>query len=271
MFYDNIIESSNYIKEHINIRPKIMIILGSGLSKVVEALEEPVVIPFKDIPYFPTSNLVGHNYQMIAGKVGKQEVLLLQGRFHYYEGYSMKQVSYPVYVGKMLGIEKLLITNACGAINQDMAPGDLMLIDDFINTVGNNPLIGENDERLGPRFCDMSEPYDLASIDKMKRVASSLNIELKQGVYALFQGPYYETKAEIRMLKTMGADVVGMSTVPETIVANYLGIKVIGLACITNMATGIRTGKHSHEEVVMIANKASDKMVKLLSTYLKED
>lgn len=268
MFYEKILESAEYIQAHINIEPKIAIILGSGLGKVVEALAEPCIIPFRDIPHFPTSNVLGHNYQMIAGKIGDKAVLLLEGRYHYYEGYTMKEVAYQVYVAKMLGVEQLIITNACGAINQDFVPGDLMLIDDFINTLGNNPLIGQNDERLGPRFCDMSEPYDLALIAKMKKIAAELTIDIKQGTYAIFQGPYYETKAEIKMLKTMGADVVGMSTVPETIVANYLGMKVVGVACITNMATGIRTGKHSHEEVCQVANMASDKMAKLISTYI---
>ncbi|MDY5252115.1 MAG: purine-nucleoside phosphorylase [Erysipelotrichaceae bacterium] len=268
MFYEQIMESVAYLKEKIKMEVDIAIILGSGLSAVTESLTDEIRIPFMDIPHFPKSQIQGHNYQLVAGKLHGKKVIVLEGRYHYYEGYTMRQVAYPVYVAKMLGASLLIITNACGAINENYKPGDLMLIDDFINTVGTNPLIGDNDERLGPRFCDMSQPYDLAIIDEVKNIAQELDILIHQGVYALFQGPYYETKAEIRMLKTLGADVVGMSSVPETIVANYLGMKVLGISCITNMATGLRKGKHSHEEVCMIAKQTSDKMIKLLAAYI---
>ena len=174
----------------------------------------------------------------------------------------MKEVTYPVFVFKMLGIEKILVTNACGGINRDFEPGTLMIINDFINLMGTNPLMGSNDERFGPRFPDMSEPYSKALMAQAKEVADELNVAYKEGVYAGFTGPYYETAAEIRMIGGFGADAVGMSTVPETIIANYLGLEVLGISCITNMATGIQEMKHSHDRVVETAKKASVNMCK---------
>ena len=172
----------------------------------------------------------------------------------------MKEVTYPVYVMKMIGVETLIVTNACGGINRGFVPGDLMLLTDFINMSGQNSLIGENDERFGVRFPDMSEAYSHELIAKAEQIADRLGISCKKGVYALFPGPCYETAAEIRAFECLGADAIGMSTVPETIAANYLGIKVLGIACITNMATGIAKEKHSHEEVVRIANESSAKL-----------
>lgn len=172
----------------------------------------------------------------------------------------MKEVTYPVYVMKLIGVKTLIVTNACGGINRSFAPGDLMILTDFINMLGQNSLIGENDERFGVRFPDMSEAYSRELIDKAEQIAGGLDISYKKGVYALFSGPCYETAAEIRAYERLGADAIGMSTVPETIAANYLGIKVLGIACITNMATGIAKEKHSHEEVVRIANESSARL-----------
>ena len=171
---------------------------------------------------------------------------------------------------KLLGIENMIVTNACGGINPTFEPGDLMIIDDFINSVGTNPLHGENDERFGPRFPDMSEPYDGLLRERAEKIANQLDIKVKHGVYTLFQGPYYESAAEIRMFKAVGSDAIGMSTVPETIVANYAGIKTLGIACITNMATGIRTGKHSHQEVVEIAERSSQKLCAWMEELLRQ-
>ena len=265
MNFDYIYKSADFLKEKVDFKPEVGVILGSGLGDVVKAVENPIVIPYKDIPHFPTISVVGHEGNLVFGKVNNVNVVLMQGRFHYYEGNGFDPVVYPIYVLKLLGIEKLIITNACGAINRNLKPGDLMLINDFLNILGINPLIGENNEDFGPRFPDMSEPYDRGMIEDIKKLSDE---ELKEGVYAYFNGPTYETKAEIRAFEVMDADTVGMSTVPETIVANYMGIKVLGIACITNMATGIAKEKHSHKEVLEVANKASFKLAKLIKDYL---
>ncbi|RII36060.1 purine-nucleoside phosphorylase [Clostridium chromiireducens] len=268
--YDKIMESVNYIQGKINRNPKIAIILGSGLGDLVNEVSEIEDIPYESIPNFPVSTVKGHEGKLVFGKINNIEVLLMQGRFHYYEGYTMKEVTYPVYVMKKLGIEKIILTNACGGINKSFKPGTLMLINDFINLFGDNPLIGVNDDRLGPRFPDMSEPYKLELIEKAKEVGDRLGIEYAEGIYAGFMGPYYETAAEIVMIGRHGADAVGMSTVPETIVANYLGMDVLGIACITNMATGIQKVKHSHERVVETAKKVSVDLCRWVSELIKE-
>ncbi|MBZ9622455.1 purine-nucleoside phosphorylase [Clostridium sp. FP2] len=255
--YDKARESVKYIESKMNLKPKIAVILGSGLGDLADAIENKEYINYKDIPNFPQSTVVGHEGRLVLGEIKGVAVLAMQGRFHYFEGYTMKEVAYPVFVMKLLGIEKLIVTNACGGINTSFSPGTLMIITDFINLVSDNPLIGINDERFGPRFPDMSEPYKLELIDKAKKVADEIGVEYREGIYAGFMGPYYETAAEIRAIGGQGADAVGMSTVPETIAANYLGIEVLGISCITNMATGIQKQKHSHARVIEIAKKAS--------------
>lgn len=268
--YNKIMESLDYIQSKVSRNPKIAIILGSGLGDLVNDVKDAENISYTDIPNFPVSTVKGHEGKLVFGTINNIEVLLMQGRFHYYEGYSMKEVTYPIYVMKQLGIEKIIVTNACGGINKTFEPGTLMLIRDFINLFGDNPLIGINDERLGPRFPDMSEPYKLEFIDKAKKIGNELGIKYSEGVYAGFMGPYYETAAEIVMIGRNGADAVGMSTVPETIVANYLGIDVLGIACITNMATGIQKVKHSHERVVETAKKASTDLCRWVSKIIEE-
>lgn len=228
-------------------------------------LSDKQIISYKDIPHFPCSNVVGHEGNLVFGKVNNLNVVIMQGRTHYYEGKSFDPVVYPIYVLKLLGIDKLIITNACGAVNENFKPGDLMLITDYINLLGINPLIGDNNEDFGPRFPDMSESYSKELINKVKEIS---DIDLQEGVYAFFNGPCYETAAEIRAYKMMGADVVGMSTVPETIVANYMGIKVLGISCITNMATGLAKEKHSHKEVLEVANKSSLNLCNLIKNFL---
>lgn len=255
--YEKVKESEKYIREKINGQFNVGIILGSGLGGIVDALSDKIYISYKDIPNFPKSTVEGHEGRLVYGKIGDKSVLAMQGRFHFYEGYTMKELTYPVFVMKMLGITQLLITNSCGGINTDFEPGTLMIINDFINLMGTNPLIGFNDKRFGVRFPDMTEPYKKYLIEKAKTAGNKLNISYKEGVYAGFMGPYYETAAEIRAYGKMGADAIGMSTVPETIIGNYLGIDCLGIACITNMATGIQKMKHSHERVIEIANKAS--------------
>ena len=268
--YDKIIESVDYINSKVSRNPKIAVILGSGLGDLVYVVQDQEEISYEDIPNFPISTVKGHEGKLVFGKINGKEVLLMQGRFHYYEGYTMKEVTYPIYVMKQLGVEKIIVTNACGGINKSFEPGTLMLINDFINLFGDNPLIGANDERLGTRFPDMSEPYKIELINKAKGIADELGIKYGEGVYAGFMGPYYETAAEIVMIGRHGADAVGMSTVPETIVANYLGMDVLGIACITNMATGIQKVKHSHERVVKTAKKASVDLCKWIVKIIEE-
>ncbi|MCI9595178.1 MAG: purine-nucleoside phosphorylase [Lachnospiraceae bacterium] len=260
MFYEKVKESADFIRERIGQAPMVGVILGSGLGSLVDMMEEKTVIPYQEIPNFPQSSVAGHAGNLVIGRIGKVVVAAMQGRFHFYEGFAMKEVTYPIYVMKLLGIEALLVTNACGGINRSFVPGDLMLLTDYLNMLGTNPLIGENDERFGVRFPDMSEAYSLVLMQKAEETAKKLGIAYQKGVYAIFSGPCYETAAEIRAYERLGADAIGMSTVPETIVANYLGMKVLGIACITNMATGIAKEKHTHEEVVRIANESSARL-----------
>ncbi|HAE43558.1 MAG TPA: purine-nucleoside phosphorylase [Clostridiales bacterium] len=266
--YDKVLESSNFIKSQSKTSPKIGIILGSGLSGLIDIMEDKEIIPYESIPHFPVVTVQGHEGQWIQGKINNTEVICLSGRFHFYEGYTMKEVTYPVYLLKMLGVEKIIVTNAAGGINLDLAPGKLMLINDFINLMGTNPLVGHNDERFGPRFPDMTEPYCHKYLELAKETAKEMSLEIGEGVYAGFMGPYYETKAEIEMIKRHGADAVGMSTVPETIVANYLGLDVVAISCITNMATGIQKVKHSHDRVVEMAQKASKDLCELVARMI---
>lgn len=260
MFYEKVKESADFIRERTDKMPSLGVILGSGLGSLVDIMEEKTVIPYPEIPNFPQSSVAGHAGNLVIGRIGKEIIIAMQGRFHFYEGFTMKEVTYPIYVMKLLGVKNLIVTNACGGINRAFVPGDLMLLTDYINMLGNNPLIGENDERLGVRFPDMSEAYSLELLAKAEKTAKALGIAYQKGVYAIFSGPCYETAAEIRAYERLGADAIGMSTIPETIVANYLGMKVLGIACITNMATGIAKEKHTHEEVVRIANESSSKL-----------
>lgn len=267
--YQKVRQTVEYIQSEVPNKPKIGVILGSGLGDLVSLVENMQTIEYKDIPHFPQSTVQGHEGKLVFGNIKGAEVLLMQGRFHYYEGYAMKEVTYPVYVMKELGIEKIIVTNACGGINPDFEPGTLMVINDFINLMGDNPLRGANDERFGPRFPDMSEPYSVELMNRAKEIADEIGVEYKEGVYAGFPGPYYETAAEIRAYGGMGADAIGMSTVPETIVANYLGLKVLGISCITNMATGIQKCKHSHQRVVETAQRASINLCKWVACIIE--
>ena len=260
MRYEQVLESAAYIRSVTAQQPTLGIILGSGLGALVDVMEDKTVIPYGDIPHFPQSTVAGHAGNLVIGTIGDTVVAAMQGRFHYYEGFTMQQLCYPVYVMKLLGIGDLIVTNACGGVNRSFTPGDLMLITDHINILGLNPLIGPNDDRFGPRFPDMSEAYSRELISHAERIAAELGIDCKHGVYALFNGPCFETAAEIRAFAAMGADAVGMSTVPEVTVANYLGMRVLGISCITNMATGIAVKKHAHEDVLATANAASAKL-----------
>ena len=269
-FYDQVQQAAEYIREYTDLRPNTAIILGSGLGELAERIQDAEIIPYREIPGFPASHVAGHAARLVFGRMGEKEIVAMQGRFHYYEGFSMRELCFPIYVLRQLGVKDLAVTNACGAVNAAFAPGDLMLITDHINLSGRNPLIGPNDERFGPRFPDMSEAYDRKLCAFARETAASLEIPLREGVYAFYSGPSFETAAEIRAFKTLGADTVGMSTVPETITAVYLGMRVLGLSCITNMATGIAEKKHSHEEVLLTAAKSGERFCALAEALLRD-
>ncbi|MDN5364281.1 MAG: purine-nucleoside phosphorylase [Eubacteriales bacterium] len=263
-------EAANWIAQRLVKIPDVAVILGSGLGAVAAGLEEAVKIPYERIPYFPRSTVEGHAGMLLAGRWGERQVLLFQGRFHYYEGYSMEQVAMPVRVMALLGVKKLIVTNAAGGINASFQPGDLMLISDHINLMGTNPLIGPNWEEIGPRFPDMTEAYSSRLRAKARKVGEEIGIFFREGVYAGLTGPTYETPAEIRFLRTIGADAVGMSTVPEVITAVHAGIEVLGISTITNLAAGISEKKLSHEEVIEVGARLSEKLAAFLSRFVRE-
>lgn len=259
-----------YIKEKIgNFSPEIGIILGSGLGTLADDYCE-IAIPYSEIPGFKASTVAGHKGQLVFATINGKKVVMMQGRFHFYEGHSMETVVFPVKVMKKLGVEKLFVTNAAGGVNCDFSPSDLMIITDHINLLGTNPLIGSNDDSLGVRFPDMSEVYSKDLIKVADNCAERLGIALQKGVYMALTGPSYETPAEVRMARILGADAVGMSTVPEATVANYCGMKVLGISCICNKAAGVSTVGLTHKEVIEAADKAKQKFVSLILEILKE-
>lgn len=237
---------------------EIAVVLGSGLGDYAEALEDAKSIAYADIPGFPTSTAPGHAGRWHCGLLHGKRVCMMQGRLHAYEGYDMRQVTFPMRVMKELGVKTLILTNAAGGVNTSFAPGDLMLIKDFINLSGKNPLIGPNLDELGPRFPDMSHAYDVKLQQLTEDVAQKLGISLKKGIYCWLNGPTYETPSEIKMVRVLGADAVGMSTAPETIVARHAGMDVLGISCITNMAAGILDQPLSHQEVMETGAKVKD-------------
>ena len=257
--FETLEETIAFVRQRTDLRPTVGVILGSGLGQLVERMDDQVAIDYLDLPHFPAPTVAGHAGRMVIGRIGGVVVVAMQGRFHYYEGHDMRTVAYPTAFMKHFGVRTLIVSNSAGGINRDFTPGDLMLITDHINLFATNPLVGLNDERLGPRFPDMTEAYSPRLIDIADSAAGELGMSFRRGVYAGLSGPCYETAAEIRYLERIGADAVGMSTVPEVIAARYLGLEVLGISCITNMATGIATVKHAHEEVVRIANEASER------------
>lgn len=257
-----------YLKSKVKITPEIGIILGSGLGMLAQEITEQTVIPYSEIPHFPQSTVVGHKGQFIFGYLAGKAVVCMDGRFHYYEGYDLQQVTLPVRVMRKIGISQLIVTNAAGGINADFVPGDLMLIRDHINLLGVNPLRGKNEEVFGERFPDMSEAYANELRMTALAAAKELNINLKQGVYLAMSGPSYETPAEINYAKIIGADAVGMSTVPEVIVAVHCGLKVLGISCVTNMAAGISKQKLNHKEVMETADTAKEKFMSLVKKVI---
>jgi len=263
-------ETSSFIREKIDIIPQIGLILGSGLGTLADEIEDKKVINYEDIPNFPVSTVKGHEGRLVIGKLENKTVIAMQGRFHYYEGYSMDEVTFPVRVMKELGVDMLIVTNACGGMNKDLYPGALMIIEDHINFTGDNPLIGYNNEELGPRFPDMSNAYDKELIKLAENVGNRLNIETRKGIYASISGPYYFSKAELRMLRRIGGDAIGMSTVPEVIVARHSSLKVLGISCVTDMAIPDELESISHEQVVKVANETRPKFIKLVKGIVNE-
>ena len=257
-----------YIEGRSPLRPTIGLVLGSGLGAFADELTERSDIPYGDIPGWPHSTAVGHAGTLIIGKLGDLDLAVMAGRAHLYEGYSMQQVTYGVRVLQSLGVQSMVFTNAAGGINLALERGGLVLISDHINLQGMNPLVGPNDESLGPRFPDMSEAYSKAYRERAMQVAAEQCIPMSEGVYAAMLGPSYETPAEIRFLRAIGADVVGMSTVPEVIVANHMGMKVLGISCVTNMAAGILPQKINHEEVLETGAMVRDTLVRFLKALL---
>lgn len=265
-----ITESVEFINQKSNIKPKIAIILGTGLGRLVEDIKEKEIIPYSDIPNFPISTVQGHGGNLVLGKLENKEVVAMQGRFHYYEGYNLKEVTFPVRVMKKLGADVIIISNAAGGMNRFFKRGDLMLITDHINLFEDNPLIGPNDEELGLRFPDMSEAYDRKLVELTLKVALKEKIKLHQGIYVGLTGPTLETPAEYRFLIKIGADAVGMSTVPEVIVANHMGMKVLGISCITDLAINGVIVKTGLEEILKAASKAEPIMTKLVKKVIQK-
>lgn len=253
-----------YIQSRVSVEPRIGLILGSGLGELANEIENAVKIPYESIPHFPVSTVEGHAGQLVVGELKGKPVLAMQGRFHYYEGYSMQEVTFPVRVMKALGVRQLFVTNACGGMNPSFKPGDLMLIKDHLNLTGANPLIGANEPTLGPRFPDMSRAYTPELLALAKETASALGFEVQEGVYAGITGPNYMTPAELVMLRRLGADAVGMSTVPEAIVASHMAMQVIGISCVTDMAIGEELEPLSHEQVIEVANRTKPKFISLV-------
>lgn len=264
-------ESAQYIKEKMgNIEPKIAIVLGSGLGVLSEDIQNKTVIKYQDIPNFPISTVAGHAGELIIGTLENIPIIAMNGRFHYYEGYDLKEATLPIRVFKLLGIEELILTNASGGINTDYKPGDFMIIKDHLSFFAESVLRGKNDDEFGVRFPDMSQTYNKERIEKLEKIIRKHTGVAHVGVYAYMKGPTFETPAEIRALRILGADAVGMSTVPEAVAANHCGIKISAISCITNMAAGILDRKLSHEEVNETADKVKLTFKEIIKDYVKE-
>jgi purine-nucleoside phosphorylase len=262
--YERAEHAARTIRARVSDEPRIALVLGSGLGAFADDLEESVAIPYAEIPGFARSTVEGHAGRLVVGKVESVAVAVMQGRFHFYEGYTLEEVTFPVRMLGLLGAKSLILTNAAGGLNNSLKQGSLMLISDHLNLMGESPLRGANDERFGARFPDMSEVYDRTLQEIAIQEAHAMKIELRRGVYAALAGPSYETPAEIRMLRALGADAVGMSTVPEAIVARHMAIKVLGISCITNMAAGVLDQPIDHQEVIETGERVRETFAELL-------
>ena len=263
-------EAAAAIRARLDCAPRVGIILGTGLGNLARQIENPGEMFYEDIPHFPRSTVESHAGKLISGRLSGKDVLAMEGRFHVYEGYSLDQVTFPVRVMKALGAESLIVTNACGGMNPQYEKGDILLIEDHINLMGINPLIGPNDESLGPRFPDMSMPYDREILLGAEAIALRESIRVQRGVYVAVTGPCLETRAEYRFLRNIGADVVGMSTVPEVIVAVHAGLRVLGMGVITDMCLPDALEPAKIEEIIAVAGEAGPKLEKLITAVLKE-
>ena len=267
---ERLLQSKTYIEGKLEGRkPEIGIVLGSGLGDLAETVKDAVFIDYHDIPHFPVSTVPGHKGRLVIGCLEGKTVLCMQGRFHYYEGYSMEEVVYPIRVMKMLGINNLFLTNAAGCVNESWKPGDLMLITDHIKLIADNPLRGANPAELGERFFDMTTAYDKSLITLAEKAAITKGIPIRKGVYMLFTGPSFETAAEVRFARIAGADAVGMSTVPEAIAASHMKMRTLGISCLTNMAAGILDQKLNHEEVLETGERVKTTFTALVREIIK--
>jgi purine-nucleoside phosphorylase len=266
--YERAEHANRIIRSRISVEPRIAVVLGSGLGGFADDFDEAVAIPYEEIPGFVRSTAQGHAGQLVIGKVNSIPVLAMQGRVHYYEGYSLEEVTFPVRVFKLLDIKTLVLTNAAGGINVQLTQGALMMISDHLNLMGVNPLRGPNDERFGPRFPDMSAVYSPELQELVIEEAKAINVEVRRGIYGALSGPSYETPAEIHLLRALGADAVGMSTVPEAIVARHMGMEVLGISCITNMAAGISDEPINHEEVMATGDRVRATFTELLQRVI---
>lgn len=267
--YDKICRCLDCVKKKIDFKPQIALVLGSGLGAFADEIEVAGTVDYSEIEGFPTSTVIGHKGRFVFGYVGKVPVVIMQGRVHYYEGYSMEDVVLPVRLMSMMGAKALFLTNASGGINPEFGAGDFMLINDHISSFVPNPLIGKNVEEMGTRFPDMSEVYKKDLREQIKAAAKELDIDLKEGVYVQLTGPSFESPAEIRMLRTLGADAVGMSTVCEAIAANHAGMKVCGISCVANLAAGMTNNPLTHDEVQECADKAAPLFKKLIGKSIE--
>ena len=266
--WNQVQETVNFIKEKTNFSPEYGVILGSGLGSFTDDIQIEFSLSYSEIPNFPISTVQGHKGALVFGTIGPKKVVAMQGRFHFYEGYSMKEVTFPVRVMKYLGVEKLIVSNASGGVNINYKVGDIALITDHINLMPEHPLRGINDERFGPRFVNMSEPYSRKMIEKAKNLAKKLHIEVKEGVYLGLQGPTFETLSEYRMVKILSADCVGMSTVPEVIVARHMDLEVFGISVITDIGNEDSIGTITHAEVLEAAQKAEPNVRNLIKELI---
>lgn len=267
---DEIREAVTFVQSRSPLRPTVGLVLGSGLGAFAQTLERAVHIPYGQIPHFPTSTAIGHKGELAIGHAHGVPVAVMCGRVHYYEGYTPAQVVFPIRVLSGMGIKVLVVTNAAGSVNVNYKPGELMIIDDHINYMGMNPMIGANEEKLGERFFDMTEPYDARLREIAEKACRAVGMPVRKGVYIAFSGPSYETPAEIKMSRTLGADAVGMSTVPEVIAARHLGIRVLGISCITNMAAGVLKKKLDHKEVLEVGERVRAGLLDVLGRILQD-
>lgn len=263
-------QAAEFLNGQLNQQPQIGLILGSGLGVLADEITSPYIISYKDIPGFPVSTVAGHKGQLVFGELEGQQVVAMQGRFHFYEGYDLQTVTFPVRVLKLLGVTSLIVTNAAGGVNKNFSAGDLMIIEDHINWLHSNPLMGPNAEEIGTRFPDMSLAYHPDLLATAEQAAADCQINIQKGVYLATSGPSYETPAEIRMMRTMGADAAGMSTVPEVISANHAGMKVLGISCISNLAAGILDQPLSHDEVIESTESVREDFLTLVKDILKK-